>query len=369
MLFRSGFGLGALTIGTERGWISRKDAEKRALLALNTCMNLIKINRPESSYRGFLYHFMDGRTGMRFRKAGFESEISIVDMAILIAGALTAGEYFGGEVRNAAEYLYGLVQWNMFLDPEVGLFFGAWTPEQGFSDWHWDYYTDEIMLINLLAIGSSNYAVSPETFYAWKRELVIVNGKAFVRSWSGSLFTYQLAHLWLDLKGLRDGEGEDWWKNSREATVANRTLCIKYADVFASYGADSWGVTACFDPRFPRQYGGTLSVMSPRGENSAQQDGTIAPSGAAGSLFLTPQLSQEALIHYYRDIPRLWGKYGFKSSFNLTDHWVAPMYYAIELGITLLGIDNYLDGTAQSSFSRSPLIKKALQKAGFQEAD
>jgi hypothetical protein len=364
----TGFGLSAFVIGTERGWISRKDAEERVLLALNTCIDLINVDSMETSYCGFLYHFMNGRTGVRFLKAGFQSEISIVDMAILIAGALTAGEYFGGKVHAAAEHLYGLVQWNAFLDPDVGLFFGSWTPEKEFSDWYWDYYTDEIMLIDLLAIGAPSYAVNPDTFYAWKRELAIVDGETFVRSWSGSLFTYQLAHLWLDMKELRDNEGEDWWENSRKATIANRTLCIKYADVFASYGTNSWGVTPCFDPRYPRQYGGTLSVMAAIGEEAPHQDGTIAPAGAAGSLFLTPELSQEALLHYYQDIPRLWGEYGLKSAFNLADHWVAPMYFAIDLGITLLAVDDYLYGTIQRYFGESSFVKKALEKMEFQKA-
>ena len=68
------------------------------------------------------------------------------------------------------------------LDSNTGWFYMAWKPENDsqhnipapgggyFSNSEWASYTDEIMLINLLAIGSPTNNVSPDTFYKWERE-------------------------------------------------------------------------------------------------------------------------------------------------------------------------------------------------------
>ena len=115
-------------------------------------------------------------------------ELSSIDTAILVIGALTAGEYFGGDVKNESQKLYESVEWDKFIytkDRWLGYnypmydnqFFSAWKPgtdteyetgpyldEEGdgrFSNrfWNnsdepftWDYYTDEVMLINLLVL-------------------------------------------------------------------------------------------------------------------------------------------------------------------------------------------------------------------------
>ena len=96
----TGFGLGALCVGTERGWIDKKEAKARALTALGTFLPKTPDAEPaaEGKY-GFFYHFLNPHTAKR---AG-RSEISTVDTAILVAGALTAGEYFGQDVKAKAE--------------------------------------------------------------------------------------------------------------------------------------------------------------------------------------------------------------------------------------------------------------------------
>ena len=360
----TGFGLSALVIGAERGWIAPEEAKARAQVAIETCLRLSRSGDVSYSKWGFFYRFVDQGSGKRFVARGFRSELSIIDTALLVTGALTAGQYFGGEIWEAAYELYARVQWDQFLDIEKNLFFGAWTPESGFTDWHWEHYTDEVLLISLLAIGSPTHPVPPEVFYSWKREKVSVGGRVFIRSWHGGLYTYQYAHLWFDFRGLLDREGMDWWLNSVNAILANRDLCIKYSTEYKTYGPDSWGVTPCFHPLGTRGYEGRLSLMS-EGSERPFHDGTVSPAGPAASLPFTPEYSLRALLHFYRTVPRIWGPYGFKSSFNLDQGWVAPMYYAIEVGATLLGIDAYRDRTVQMTFMSIPFIQEALKKAGF----
>ena len=129
------------------------------------------------------------------------SEVSTIDTAILVAGALTAGEYFGGEGKTKAEQLYSNVDWTAFLDTDEGenhnLFHMAWSPESGFSESHWNYYSEALMLY-LLAIGSPAHPVDPDVFYTSRRELGKYgeNGLPLVKSWFGSFFTSQNSHAW-----------------------------------------------------------------------------------------------------------------------------------------------------------------------------
>ncbi|TIP97327.1 MAG: hypothetical protein E5X57_37430, partial [Mesorhizobium sp.] len=66
-----------------------------------------------TGHKGFYYHFLDMRTGLR----AWRCELSVVDTALLMAGVLAAGAYFTGdtddetEIRDLAEMLYRRVDW------------------------------------------------------------------------------------------------------------------------------------------------------------------------------------------------------------------------------------------------------------------
>ncbi|MDD5437406.1 MAG: carbohydrate binding domain-containing protein, partial [Candidatus Omnitrophica bacterium] len=166
----TGFGLAVLSVGAQRGWIDKKEAKARVLTALNVFLPKGPEAEPIADGKyGFFYHFLNPHTAKR---AG-RSEISTVDTAILVAGALTAGEYFGPDVKARAEEIYKRVEWEKFLCSEKGGYYNCysmgWSPERGFLESYWDYYTDEVVLITLLAIGSPTHPAPPEVFYAWMR--------------------------------------------------------------------------------------------------------------------------------------------------------------------------------------------------------
>lgn len=97
-----GFGLSAIIIGVERGFITYDQGYERALGTLNTLLKNV------DSYRGFYAHFVDINTGEKW--AG--SEYSTIDTAIVLNGAITAGEYFGGAVKDLVDDIYGKIDWN-----------------------------------------------------------------------------------------------------------------------------------------------------------------------------------------------------------------------------------------------------------------
>jgi len=362
----TGFGLAALAIGAQRQWIAKEDAHKRAILALNTFLPGPRAEPPaaEGKY-GFFYHFLNKHTGTRAGK----SEISTVDTAILVCGALTAGEYFGGEVKKKADELYKRVEWEQFLIKEKGpwlnTFSMGWSPERGFLDSYWDFYTDEVILISLLAIGSPTHPVPPESFYAWARHKAKYgNGDEFIYAWHGSLFAHQYAHAWFDFRNLVDKQGVNWFKNSTDATLANRQFCIDQSDTYKGYGPRSWGITSMSRPEAYTMHFG----VSPTGSGEALHDGTISPTGPAGSMPFTPVLSMQALKNMYLQHPRLWGQYGIRDSFNLEKNWYASTYYGIGVAMMLLPVENFRSEFIWKNFMKNQYIRQALQKAGFTKA-
>src|SRR5438132_6521568 len=82
-----GFGLTAFPIGVERGWMTRDDAVARTLTTLRFFTDSDQRGAPTGTgYKGFYYHFLDPRSGRR----EWQSEESLIDTPLLLAGALTA---------------------------------------------------------------------------------------------------------------------------------------------------------------------------------------------------------------------------------------------------------------------------------------
>src|ERR1700688_1638786 len=109
-----GFALSAYPVAVERGWMARADAVERSLAALRFFRDSDQSGSPEATgYKGFYYHFLDMATGARV----WRSELSMIDTALLIAGALTAGRYFTAntadeiELRELVDSLYRRIDW------------------------------------------------------------------------------------------------------------------------------------------------------------------------------------------------------------------------------------------------------------------
>ncbi|MDD5427845.1 MAG: glucoamylase family protein [Candidatus Omnitrophica bacterium] len=359
----TGFGMAALCIGAERGWIDKKEARIRVLTALNVFLPRGPDMEPIAEGRyGFFYHFLNPHTAKRAGK----SEISTVDTAILVAGALTAGEYFGQDVKAKAEEIYKRVEWEKFLCTEKGGWYNCysmgWSPERGFLESYWDYYTDEVVLITLLAIGSPTHPAPPEVFYAWLRNKdSYKGGKPFIYSWHGSLFSYQYANIWFDFRGIADKQGVNWFENSTNATIANRQFCIDNADKFKGFGPNMWGITSMARPQGYTMHFG----VPPTGNGEPENDATISPTGPAGSIVFTPYPSLSALKYMYMNYPRLWGQYGFRDSLNLERNWYASTYYGIGEAMILLPIENFRTGFIWKNFMKNAYVKDALTRAGF----
>ena len=361
----SGFYLTSIPIAIERGWISYEEGYQRVLTTLNNYYD--DPEDPNDFYveneHGFFPHWFYQETGKWNRVDCFSS----IDTAILMAGVLTVRQYFANtEIEIAATKLYENVDWEWMLNGRDTLSMG-WRPDTGFLSARWQGY-NEGMLAVLLAMGSSTHPIPKESWDAWTRTYKYKHYKHgdmeynFVESTSTSLFTYQYPHIWFDFKGKTDIVGINYFQNSVNATLENRDYCIENPKNHKGYSQNIWGLTACECPLHGSNYG----AHGPR----QNDDGTVAPTGAGSSIIFTPNDSIRAL-RYMKDNYgyRLWGKYGFKDSFNLDIDWFSPTYIGIDEGAMLTMIENYRSVLVQSQFMQNEYAKKAMQNAGFTNVD
>jgi hypothetical protein len=339
-----GFGLAALAAGAERGWIGKDAAQEQVKTTLKF------FSEKMESERGFFYHFVDMKTGKRV----WDCELSSIDTALFLAGALTAAQYFESpEIRDLAKKLYERVDWRWMANGSLFLSMG-WTPEKHFLPHVWSDYSESAIMY-ILAMGSPTFPLTAESWAAIKRTRGKYKGHELILS--PPLFTHQFAHAFIDFRDKRDAFA-DYFENSVQASLANRQFCIDSAESFNTYGKNSWGLTASIGPDGYKAYG------APPGP--ALHDGTVAPSAAASSIVFTPEHSLAAMKYWYskyRD--KMWGRYGFADSFNLDRNFFAPDAYGINQGSTVLMIENYRSGLIWKLFMSRPEIKRGMKEAGF----
>lgn len=347
-----GYGLGALIIGIEHKWLKYKEAYERANRTLDTFIKNVE------GKNGFYYHFVNMENGKRV----WNCEISIIDTAIFICGAIAVGEYFGGEIKKKTEILYKKINWEWYRNKNTNYFYMGYTPEKGFWG-HWDMYAEQLMLY-VLGVSSPTFPINKSMYYEFKRKKDDYKEiKNIIYTYSGTLFTYQYSHAWIDFRDKKDRDGINWFENSIKATKANREYCIDNKEKFRTYGENSWGLTACLSPK-----GYIVCGAEPCDINlNIENDGTISPCGAIGSIVFTPKESIKAMEYYYHNFPELWGKYGFKDGYNLDGNkpWFAKEYIGINKGIEIIMIENYLNGTIWKYFMKNTYIKEGLKLLGF----
>lgn len=87
-----GYGFCALVVGVIHGYLKFDEAKRIANKTLDTILNEL------SQKDGFYYHFIKTSS----KKSYEDYEISIIDTALLLCGAILAGEFFKGEIKEKA---------------------------------------------------------------------------------------------------------------------------------------------------------------------------------------------------------------------------------------------------------------------------
>lgn len=341
----TGFGLTAVCIADERGWVSHEQAYQRVLTTLRFILNDLP------NEHGFYYHFVNRDTGER----AWNCELSSIDTGLLLGGVMTARQYYKGtEVERLATAIYERVDWPWMCNGGRTLTMG-WSPEKGFLNATWDGYS-ELTILYVLGIGSAKHPMPADAWRIWKREPVITyDGMTFLAC--PPLFTHQFSHAFVDYRGKRD-DVANYFRNSVLATQAHREMCIKLGKRFPQYSADVWGITAS------DYAGGYTAWGGPPATSNI--DGTVVPCAAAGSVPFLP----EACIHTLRYMKqhygkKIWKRYGFVDAFNPQTGYVARDVIGIDVGISLMMIENYRSGFVWRQFMANPEVRHAMDLAGF----
>jgi hypothetical protein len=347
----TGFGLTALCIATDRNWISRRQARERTRNTLQ-----FFANRAFQEH-GWFYHWLDAKSGER----RWQSEVSSIDTALLLAGVLTVRQYFRDdkEIVALATKIFERIDFRWMLNGHPQLLSHGWKPETGFLKSRWDTYSEDTILY-LPAIGSPTHPISPTSWYAFWRDRYRYEGHAYFTTIGVPLFMHQYAHAWIDYRNRRETRGDriDYFENSIKATLAHRAFCINLSREFPSYGPNIWGITASDSARGYLAWGGP-----PR---DPAIDGTVVPSAAGGSLMFTPEPSVAALRAMKDKYgQKVYGKYGFIDAFNPNSGWVDTDVIGINVGIILVSAENARTGNIWRWFMQNPEIPKAMRLAGL----
>ena len=398
-----GFALTAYPIGVERGWISRAQAIDRTLATLRFFASAPQ--GPQATdvtgNRGFFYHFIEMKSGLRYR----DSELSSVDSTLLFLGMMFAGQWYDrptareAEIRRLADAIVERADWRWFQRGRADVSMG-WHPGPGLSEGGefiergWTGYNEGKMVV-LLALGARRHPVADGAWQAWCAP--------YADDWRGEgdtrhlafapLFGHQYSECWIDFRGIRDPAmrhaGFDYAENARRATHANRAYCAANPMGWDGYSSDIWGLSACDGPgNFAVNRGGVerpvhgYAARGPIGQPDGFDDGTIAPTAAVSSIGLAPEIAIPAIDALHRlHGARLYRRFGFLDSFNpsLRDPslkletgsidsilgWVASDWLGINQGPMVAMIANHRQGTVWRQMRRAPTIRRGLLRAGF----
>jgi hypothetical protein len=391
-----GFALTAYPAGVERGYVTRKQARKRVLATLRFFRTAPQGHgvKGMTGYKGFFYHFLDMKTGQRFE----DSELSTVDTAIFLAGALFCQSYFDGtdaeevEIRRLADEIYRRVDWR-WAQPRAPAINLGWSPEDGFLEYDWRGY-NEAMMVYLLALGSPTHAVGPEAWSEWTSTYDTTSwrtlfGQEFLNF--APLFGHQYTHVWIDFRKLQDAymrrRGLDYFENTRRAVYAQQAYAIANPRGCTAYSATIWGLTASDGPGDMKLGHGESARMfrmyaaRGAGDVGAYDDCTLAPTAVVGSLPFAPELAIPAVLDMHRRFGTyIYSKYGFLDAFNPSFDfnvpvqsgrsipgfgWVDGDYLGIDQGAIFAMIENYRSGMIWDVMRKNPYVRRGLTRAGF----
>jgi len=375
----SGFGIAALVVGVERGFITRQQGVER----LNKIVNFLE---HAQRYHGVWSHFMEGSTGKTMPVFGmFDDGGDLVETSFLMEGLLAARQYFHGsspgeqELYRRITQLWETVEWDWYREnPQSAFLYWHWSP-----DWSWKIHHsligfNEVMITYLLAIASPTHGVPADMYYSgWASQSE--RAMQYREGWSGSkdgdryangntyygikldvgvgtggpLFFTHYSFFGFDPHALHDKYTASYFENNRNIALINRAYVMANPKHFAGYGHDAWGLTASDGP-----YG--YVAYAPDAENDR---GTLTPTGALASFPYTPEASMLALKHFYRDLgDQLWDIYGPRDAYNPGQNWVSPLYMGLNQAPIAVMIENYRSGLVWKSFMANPEIGEMLKK-------
>ncbi len=356
----SGFGLMAIIVGIERGFITRAEGIER----LQTIIDFLG---QADRFHGAWPHWLNGSTGEALPFSLKDNGGDLVETSYLAAGLLAVRQYLNlsdpGENALIAKIndLWNSIEWDWYTRGGQNVLYWHWSP-----NYEWDMNMkiqgyNEALITYIMAASSTTHTIPAEVYHqGWARNGSIVNGKEFYGielpvgyDYGGPMFFAHYSFLGIDPRNLSD-QYANYWEQNQDHTLINHAHCVGNPGHFVGYSNDCWGLTASDNPQ-------GYSAHSPTNDL-----GVISPTAAVSSLPYTPEGSMDAIRFFYYTLgDRLWGEYGFYDAFNITESWTADSFLAIDQGPMIIMIENYRTGLIWDLLMSSPEVQAGLTKLGF----
>ncbi|MFT7606259.1 MAG: hypothetical protein ACI8VT_003859, partial [Saprospiraceae bacterium] len=356
----SGFGLMAMIVGVERGFITRSEALDRWEKIFNFLENADR-------FHGAWSHWLNGSTGNVIPFSQKDNGGDLVETAFLVQGMLTVRQYLDPGITQEADLidkintLWEAVEWDWYTRDGQSVLYWHWSPNYLWEMNHRIVGHNETQIVYTLAAASPTHSIDPVVYQAgYGSSGGIQNGATYYSYFlplgpnrGGPLFFTHYSYLGMDPRNLED-QYANYWQQNVNHTQINRAYCIANPSNYVGYSEGCWGLTASDNNT-------GYSAHSPNNDL-----GVITPTAAISSMPYTPDESLTALKHFYYFLgDRLWGDYGFYDAFNPTVGWVANSYLAIDQGPIIIMIENHRTGLLWDLYMSAPEVQTGLDDLGF----
>lgn len=365
----SGFGLMAILVGIERGYVSRNEAVNRLQTILNFFQNA---NR----FHGAWPHWLDGNTGNVLPFSDMDDGADLVETSLFAQGLICVQEYFKEGTANEialsqqAEALWKSVEWNWFTNNKNNLFW-HWSPNYNFDINLSIKGYNECLITYVLAAASPDYAIAQNVYtegWASNGDIIAYNSKygypllvkhSGNEEFGGPLFWSHYAYLGLDPRNLQDNYA-NYWKVNVNHTLINYQYCVQNPNNRPYYGENCWGLTSSYSM-------GDNESLSYAAHSPANDLGVISPTAAISAINYAPNEALNAMRFFYSHKNILAGEYGFYDAFKPrnSNFWVAKAYLAIDQGPQIIMIENYRSGLLWNLFMQNEDVQNGLTNLGF----
>jgi len=359
-----GFGVMAILVGIERGFITRAQGVERM-------EKIVKFLETADRFHGAWPHWWNGETGKVKPFSIKDDGGDLVETSFMIQGLLCVRQYFkeGSEREKAIaariDKLWREVEFDWYRNGKKVLYW-HWSPKYG---WDMNFAVtgyNECLIMYVLATSSPTHGVPAEVYHeGWARggkikENVTTYGHLLTLAhngapkYGGPLFWSHYSFLGLDPTSLKDRYA-DYWEHNKNHTLINYEWCVDNPKNYKGYGKDSWGLTASYSVKF-------YAAHAPGEEDR----GVISPTAALSSMPYTPEQSMNAMRNWYRNKKdSIYGPYGFYDGFSDHYNWYPKKYLAIDQGPIVVMMENYRTGLLWNLFMSCPEVQGGLKKLGF----
>lgn len=358
----TGFGVMAIVVAAERGFITRNEALERIQKIVSF------LDTKSTKYHGAYAHWINGQTGATIPFSADDNGADLVETALLFQGLLTARNYFSNnntgetQLRSDITRLWEDIEWTWFRKDNENVLYWHWSPDKGWAKNLKITGWNECLIVYILAAASPTYPITASVYHeGWARNGDFAHGGSFYgyklplgRDYGGPLFFSHYSFLGIDPRNLKDRYA-DYWEQNRNHSLINYKYCVENPKSYRGYNSDCWGLTAC-------DGNDGYSAHSPSNDK-----GVIAPTAALSSMPYTPEESLRALhFFYYKMGDKLWSEYGFVDAFNLTANWFDNQHIAIDQGPVIVMIENYRSKLIWNLLMSDTEIQAGLRKLDFQ---